>query len=110
MREVKKLGTLSLEVPEWPDDNGNPLKIFWKPVSSKKVMKYADQKKGDTLARIIVENATDEDGNKLFSAGDHVTLAGKGNYKTVSKIANAILDQDGEDPDDDGEEDEDPLG
>lgn len=105
LAEIEKLGTQSIEVEEWLDpETDQPLKIYWKPLSPEKVVKYSGKKKTQVQALIITENATDKNGKKLFNPGDHIPLSKGGNFKTISKVANAILgetDEDGEESEDD---------
>ena len=109
LAEIEKLGTQSIEVEEWRDpETEQPLKIYWKPLSPEKVVKYSGKKKTQVQALIITENATDKNGKKLFNPGDHITLSRGGNFKTIGKIANAILGESDEEDIEEGEDD-DPL-
>lgn len=110
MREMEKLGTQSIEVPEWAEAGGKPFVIYFKPLSTEQVTKYTGKKSKEANARIICDHSKDEDGKRLFEPGDYLALSKRGHYKTVGRIANAILGNGDEQPEPDEEgEGETPL-
>lgn len=93
--------TRSIQVPEWKHpETGEPLLIHWKLLSPAKIARYTDIKAREANARMVAENALDENGEKIFNPGDHITLMKSGHFKTLNRIALAML---GNPEDDDNE-------
>ena len=65
------LGIQSIEIEEWPDEDGNPSVIYWKPITlaEKKKLFSGSSNLNDVgiLADVVILKALDKDGNKLFS-------------------------------------------
>ncbi|MEO0797355.1 MAG: hypothetical protein AAFX93_19560 [Verrucomicrobiota bacterium] len=101
--EMDRLGTQSIEVPEWNTADGEPFFVYWKPLSLEQVAKYVGKKAKDANARIICDHATTEDGAKLFSPSDFLKVSKSGHFKTINRIASAIIgepeeEEEGEEP------------
>ena len=64
------LKTITIEVPEWKDDDGKPTVIYWNPINlfeKNKLFKKSDNLSDvSILADIVVMKALDQDGKKLF--------------------------------------------
>ena len=74
----ESLGTQSMEVPEWKDDDGNPTVIYWNPITlaeKKRLFQKSDNLNDvGILADIILMKAIDKDGKKLFTLEDKLAL------------------------------------
>ena len=66
----ENLGTQSIEVPEWKDEDGKPTVLYWNPITLSEKNKLL--RKSDTLndvsllADVLLMKALDKDGNKVF--------------------------------------------
>jgi len=109
LREMDKLGTQHVEVPEWPGEDGKPTIIYFRPLSTEQVTRYHGKKSKEANARVVCDHARDVDGNKLFAPGDYLALAKRGHYKTVIKIAQAILGVSDDEPETEEGEGDSPL-
>ena len=91
----ENLGTQSIEVPEWEDDDGKPTVLYWNPITlseKNKLFKKSDNLTDvSILADILVMKALDKDGNKSFRAEDKLALMHKVDSDVLSKIANAMV-------------------
>ena len=91
----ESLGTQSMEVPEWKDDDGNPTVIYWNPITlaeKKRLFQKSDNLNDvGILADIIVMKAIDKDGKKLFTLEDKIALMHKTDSDVLSRIATAMV-------------------
>ena len=91
----ESLGTQSMEVPEWKDDDGNPTVIYWNPItlSEKKRLFQKSDNLNDVgiLADIILMKAIDKDGKKLFTLEDKIPLMHKVDSDVLAKVATQII-------------------
>ena len=91
----ENLGTQSIEVPEWKDEDGKPVILYWNPITLSEKNKLL--KKSDTLndvsilADILVMKAIDKDGNKIFTLEDKLALMHKVDSDVLSRIATAMV-------------------
>ena len=86
---------LIIHVPEWGDENGNPLEIHVMPMTMAEVnimQKIASKKASNVeqAVNVIVVKAKDKDGNRIFSINDRDTLMQNADYAVVSRIAEKI--------------------
>ena len=91
----ESLGTQSMEVPEWKDDDGNPTVIYWNPITlaeKKRLFQKSDNLNDvGILADIILMKAIDKDGKKLFTLEDKIALMHKVDSDVLAKVATQIL-------------------
>lgn len=84
-----------LEVPEWPDDEGNPLVVTWRPLTVKdrdRQLKFR-RDYGETIetaVHIMIQFAKDEDGEPLFSLADKPVLMRQASPEVILRIAASI--------------------
>ena len=66
----ESLGTQSMEVPEWKDDDGNPTVIYWNPITlaeKKRLFQKSDNLNDvGILADIVLMKALDKNEKKMF--------------------------------------------
>lgn len=82
------LGTKRIEVPEWK------LVVYSTPVTlAEKNKLYRKSRENDMelLVDILVMKASNENGEKLFSMDNKITLLNKADSNVVARVANAIL-------------------
>ena len=66
----ENLGTQSIEVPEWKDEDGKPTVLYWNPITLSEKNKLL--RKSDTLndvsllADVLLMKALDKDGNNYI--------------------------------------------
>jgi hypothetical protein len=91
----ESLGTQSMEVPEWKDDDGNPTVIYWNPITlaeKKRLFQKSDNLNDvGILADIILMKAIDKDGKKLFTLEDKIPLMHKVDSDVLAKVATQII-------------------
>ena len=91
----ESLGTQSIEVPEWKDDDGKPTIVYWNPITlseKNKLFKKSDNLSDvSILADILIMKALDKDGNKVFTLEDKIPLMHKVDSDVLSKIATAMV-------------------
>jgi len=80
-------------VPEWGED-GNPLKIYSKPLTLAETSKLYRMSKEDDLtmmAYVLIYKALDESGEKLFDLADKITLLNNVDREILVNIASQIM-------------------
>lgn len=85
------LGTKRIEVPEWK------LTVFASPVTlAEKNKLYRKSRENDMelLVDILILKATNEQGEKLFTIDNKITLLNKADSTVIARVANAILSDD----------------
>lgn len=91
----ESLGTQSIEVPEWKDDDGKPTIIYWNPITlseKNKLFKKSDNLSDvSILADILIMKALDKDGNKVFTLEDKIPLMHKVDSDVLSRLATAMV-------------------
>ena len=91
----ESLGTQSIEVPEWKDDDGNPTVIYWNPITlaeKKRLFQKSDNLNDvGILADIILMKAIDKNGKKLFTLEDKIPLMHKVDSDVLAKVATQII-------------------
>ena len=91
----ESLGTQSIEVPEWKDDDGKPTVIYWNPITlaeKNRLLKKSDSLNDvSLLADILIMKALDKDGKKMFSLEDKIPLMHKTEADVLATIANKMV-------------------
>ena len=91
----ESLGTQSIEVPEWKDDDGKPTVIYWNPITlaeKNRLLKKSDSLNDvSLLADILIMKALDKDGKKMFSLEDKIALMHKVDSDVLAKVATKII-------------------
>tara|TARA_Y100001937_G_scaffold11864_1_gene14858 strand:- start:58 stop:399 length:342 start_codon:yes stop_codon:yes gene_type:complete len=91
----ENIGIQSMEVPEWTDEDGKAVVIYWNPITLSEKNKLL--KKSDTLndvailADIMIMKALDKDGNKVFKIEDKITLMHKSDPDVLTRIAQKMV-------------------
>ena len=80
-----------LEVPEWPDEDGHPSKIYFRPVlnflEQEEITQLVDQrKKMEAIVRTLIIRARDSDGKALFRKDQRVELMRQCDPDVISRI------------------------
>ena len=87
--DIKKIS-----VPEWGDDDGNPLVIYSKPLTLQETSKLFRLSKEDDLtmmAYILIYKALDENGEKIFSLEDKNVLLNKVSREVLVRVASEMM-------------------
>ena len=91
----ENIGIQSMEVPEWTDEDGKAVVIYWNPITlseKNKLFKKSDNLNDvSILADILVMKAIDKDGNKLFQLEDKLGLMHKVDSDVLSRIATEMV-------------------
>lgn len=87
-------GITRIEVPEWPDEKGNPTVMFSQPFTladRKKLAKYAQEDDLEFIVRMVIMKCEDESGDKVFDLSDKPVLMNKVDPGLISRIAAEIV-------------------
>jgi len=91
----ESLGIQSIEVPEWKDDDGKPIIVYWNPITlsekNKLFRKSDNMLDASILADIVVMKSLDKDGNKVFKPEDKLALMYKVDSDVLSRISTAMV-------------------
>ena len=93
----ESLGTQSISIEEWPDDNGKPTVIYWTPINLSEKNRIPQKTNGNVLADasvladIVIWKALDKDGKKIFTIEDKLSLMHNVDSEILSRIANAMV-------------------
>ena len=91
------LQTITIEVPEWKDEAGNPSIIYWNPINlseKNKLFRKSDNLNDvSILADILIMKSLDKDGNKLFTLEDKIALMHKVDSDVLSMVATEMSKQ-----------------
>ena len=91
----ENLGTQSIEVPEWKDDDGKPTVLYWNPITlseKNKLFKKSDNLTDvSILADIVIMKSLDKDGKKIFKLDDKMDLLTKVDSDVLSRVATAMV-------------------
>lgn len=88
-------GVKKIEVPEWPDEKGNPTILYASPVSMndrKSLRAVADGDEAEFLVRLIILKCELEDGTKAFDLSDKPMLMKMVDPNIIHRIANKIAE------------------
>ena len=89
------LGRKEIEVPEWPDDDGQPLVIHSKPITLGELKRWYKGISGDdisVLVDVIIGKAENATGERLFTLEDKQPLLRIAEFSVVSRIAGEMID------------------
>ena len=80
-----------IEVPEWPDEDGHPTKIFFRPVlnflEQEEITQLVDQgKKMEAIVRTLILRARDSEGKSLFRKDQRVELMRQCDPEVIARI------------------------
>ena len=88
-------GRKSIAVPEWADETGAPLMIYWKPLTLLELARLLPGGKRPTppdLAAVLCVKAEDDKGAALFpDPTDQHFLCSAADQSIIKRIADAIL-------------------
>lgn len=82
-----------IEVPEWPDESGNPTILYSEPFTlsdRKSLAKFAKDDDMEFIVRLVIMKALTEDGEKVFDLSDKPVLMNKVDPVVITRIANQI--------------------
>lgn len=88
-------GVKKIEVPEWPDDKGNPTVLYASPVSMNDrvaLRKAADGDEAEFMVRLVILKCELEDGTKAFDLSDKPMLMKKVDPNIIQRIAAKIAE------------------
>jgi|GEM_PF-1617517 len=98
--KVEAAGILSLEVKQWPDENGNPTLIYFRPLSTlpvkdySKVVYYATQETVEAGVDILIVRALNADKTPMFRAVERGELLRKVDPEVILDIIGRMGEQD----------------
>ena len=88
----------SCEVTEWLDDNGDPVNIFWQPITG---AQQTEVEKGktevDRVCLTLKVRALDSDGNLAFKKTPLVSLKSDFDYDVIKTIVYLMVSDMGQD-------------
>jgi hypothetical protein len=88
-------GRVSMSVPEWGDDTGTPLVVYWQPFTLVEMFKAFGDEGGEdprAFAKIVCRKAEGRDGKKLFSEFEDLdVLVGHADQTVVRRLADAMM-------------------
>ena len=88
----ESLGVQSIEVEEWADEAGKPSIIYWNPITLAEKNKLSNNLNDvSILADIVIMKAIDQDGKKLFTIEDKISIMNKVDSDVLSKVATAMV-------------------
>jgi hypothetical protein len=93
-KHFDSLETRIIEVPEWGEDEDNPLKIYCKPITlseTSKFMKLAKDDEVQLLVYVLIYKALDEGGEKLFTIADKKALLEKVDRDILIRVSSEIM-------------------
>lgn len=93
LAHMSKLGTRSIEVPEWTADGDTPFKVYWKPMTlaERERIFRGGELKLTGYADVLVKKALDEQGEPMFTLEDAPKLRNSVESGVVQRIALQIL-------------------
>jgi hypothetical protein len=87
-------GATRIEVPEWPDEKGNPTVMYSQPFTladRKKLVKFAQEDDLEFIVRLVIMKCETQDGDKVFDLSDKPTLMNKVDPNVISRISAQII-------------------
>ena len=87
-------GVTRIEVPEWPDEKGNPTVMYSQPFTlgdRKKLIKFAQEDDLEFIVRLVIMKCETEDGEKAFDLSDKPVLMNKVDPEIISRIAAQVV-------------------
>tara|TARA_Y100000592_G_scaffold25011_1_gene39244 strand:+ start:2854 stop:3192 length:339 start_codon:yes stop_codon:yes gene_type:complete len=82
------------KVPEWGDDEGNPLLIYSKPLTlaeMSKLQRYAKEDDVALMAYCLIHRSLDSEGEKLFTLDDKHTLMNSVDRDVLQRVAAELM-------------------
>lgn len=95
--EADDLDLEEVEVPEWKDENGKPVKVYIKQMSGHAANEYVESTREenggdiDRNAKVLVASLCDKDGNRLFTRKDIDALNAK-NARVLNHLTQIALE------------------
>lgn len=86
-------GVTRIEVPEWPDEKGNPTVMYSQPFTladRKKLIKFAQEDDLEFIVRLVIMKCETQDGEKAFDLSDKPVLMNKVDPNIIARIASTI--------------------
>jgi uncharacterized cupredoxin-like copper-binding protein len=81
--------TQSIEIPEWKDGQGNPLRIYYKPMTVADRIRIRKHAKNDAelTIEVIIAKAIDAEGNPIFTREHKMELLRNVSASVLDRIA-----------------------
>jgi hypothetical protein len=98
--KVEAAGILSIEVPQWQDESGNPTLIYFRPLSTlpvkdySKVVYYATQETVEAGVDILIVRALNADKTPMFRGVERGELVRKVDSEVILDIIGRMGEQD----------------
>jgi hypothetical protein len=88
--------TREIVVDQWPDEHGQPLSVFYYPLTLKDLDNLAKIEKqhgpgAELIVRTLIEHARDEKGDKLFTLEHKHALLNEVDPDVIHLIVNAMM-------------------
>lgn len=98
-REKLSGGLRYVEVPEWPDKDGEPSKIYFKAglnfLQQEKILSLSDQgKKAEAIVEAFIQRALDADGKPLFRSANRIELMRSVDPDIISRLVGEMSQDD----------------
>ena len=80
---------LCIEVPEWGEEEGKPLMIYYKPMTLEQqdtIFKHVNAGSLKSLAQVLITRARHEDGRKMFKQAHMFVLMKQVDPRVVERI------------------------
>lgn len=87
-------GLTRIEVPEWPDENGNATVLFSQPFTlqeRKTLQKYAKEDDLEFVIRLVIMKAMNEAGEKVFDISDKPVFLNRVDPNVITRIAEEMM-------------------
>ena len=87
------VGRQRLEVPEWPDDQGHPLEVFFEPLSQADLEHLTAQNPTSVYQEhvyLLINKLRDDQGQPLFDYRDKIALMHEVEAGIILRLKNAI--------------------
>ncbi len=87
------IGRQRLEIPEWPDDEGRPLEVFFEPLSQADLEHLTVQNPKTVYEEhvyLLIKKLRDDQGQPLFDYRDKMALMGEVEAGIILRLKNAI--------------------
>ena len=93
-KHFDSIETRIIEVPEWGEDEDNPLKIYCKPITlseTSKFMKLSQDDEVQLLVYVLIYKALNEAGEKLFTIADKKALLEKVDRDVLIRVSGEMM-------------------
>ena len=88
------IDTKVIEVPEWGDGDGKPLKIYCKPITLREMKRFMHLAKDDEvemLVYVLIYKALDEAGEKIYTVEHKNDLLNNVDSSVLVRVATEIM-------------------